>query len=136
MQICSSAERTCSEFVSTSEWTATVLMPISLQARMTRSAISPRLAMRIFLNTGGPLTVEYRSGRRRRVDQEERLSILDWFRALRQNLVDATIHLRFDFIHELHRFDDAQHLPLFHEIALIDVGVGIGRRRPVKRSNN
>jgi hypothetical protein len=33
-----------------SEWTATVEMPISLQARWTRSAISPRLAMRTFSN--------------------------------------------------------------------------------------
>ena len=35
-----------------SEWTATVLMPSSRHARMMRSAISPRLAMRILRNIG------------------------------------------------------------------------------------
>ena len=50
MQTSSSANRTCSEFSSASEYTATVLMPSSRHAWMMRSAISPRLAIRIFLN--------------------------------------------------------------------------------------
>src|SRR5690242_1880750 len=54
MQTLWSAKRTWSELASAVEWTATVLMPISLQARMTRSAISPRLAISIFLNTRTP----------------------------------------------------------------------------------
>src|SRR5262245_23539232 len=56
MQTSSSAKRTCSESLSASECTATVLMPSSRQAQMIRSAISPRLANRIFLNmrAGGP----------------------------------------------------------------------------------
>src|SRR5262245_136969 len=53
MQTLSSANFTCSESASASECTATVSMSSSLQARMMRSAISPRLAMRIFLNIGG-----------------------------------------------------------------------------------
>src|SRR5690349_21207253 len=57
MQMSSSAKWTCREWVSAVEWTATVLMPISLQVRMTRRAISPRLAMRIFLNTLHPAPV-------------------------------------------------------------------------------
>jgi len=36
--------------LSTSEWIATVLIPNSLQALITRTAISPRLAIKIFLN--------------------------------------------------------------------------------------
>ena len=52
MHTASSAKRTCSASASASEWTATVRMPSSRQARMTRRAISPRLAMRIFLNIG------------------------------------------------------------------------------------
>ena len=44
----SSAARTWSESRSASEWTATVAIESSLQAAMTRSAISPRLATRIF----------------------------------------------------------------------------------------
>src|SRR5947209_4882300 len=45
----SSAMRTCKESRSTSEYTATDAMPNSRQARITRTAISPRLAIRIFL---------------------------------------------------------------------------------------
>src|SRR4051812_40058103 len=57
MQMSSSAKWTCREWVSAVECTATVLMPSSLQERMTRRAISPRLAIRIFLNTGHPAPV-------------------------------------------------------------------------------
>jgi hypothetical protein len=35
---------------SASEYTATVAMPIFLAVRMTRQAISPRFAIRIFVN--------------------------------------------------------------------------------------
>src|SRR5215203_2981602 len=52
MHTSSSANRTCSDSRSASEYTATVCTPSSRHARMTRSAISPRLAMRTFLNTG------------------------------------------------------------------------------------
>ena len=50
MQIDSSAKSTGSEFSSTVEYAITVSMPSSRAARSTRRAISPRLAMRIFLN--------------------------------------------------------------------------------------
>src|SRR5205823_10776397 len=46
-----SAKRTCREFESAVEWTATVSTPSSRAARITRSAISPRLAMRMRWNT-------------------------------------------------------------------------------------
>ena len=49
------------------EWTATVAMPSSLAARSTRSAISPRLAIRIFSNIG----------RLRLFDDDERLAVFD-----------------------------------------------------------
>ena len=55
MQMASSAKRTWSDSASAVEWTATVAMPSSLQARITRRAISPRLAMRTFLNMWGLL---------------------------------------------------------------------------------
>ena len=54
MQTDSSAMRTCIASLSAVECTATVWMPISRAARMTRSAISPRLATRILLNMSGP----------------------------------------------------------------------------------
>src|SRR6185312_7746588 len=53
MWYASSAFITCKAARSTSENTATVGMPSSRQARITRTAISPRLATRIFLNSGG-----------------------------------------------------------------------------------
>src|SRR5689334_16454168 len=48
----SSASRTCGAWASASEYTATERTPSSWQARTTRSAISPRLAMRTFFSTG------------------------------------------------------------------------------------
>src|SRR5438874_13824861 len=50
MHTSSSANRTCSELSSACEYTATVLMPSSRQAKIIRSATSPRFAIRIFLN--------------------------------------------------------------------------------------
>ena len=54
MQTLSSAMRTCIALESAVEWIATVWMPISLQARWMRSAISPRLAIRTLLNMRRP----------------------------------------------------------------------------------
>src|SRR5690606_7775942 len=50
MQTLSSARRTCMASASAVEWTAAVAMPSSLQARCTRRAISPRLAIRTLSN--------------------------------------------------------------------------------------
>src|SRR5271169_5632261 len=50
MHTLSSARRTCMASASAVECTATEGMPSSRQARWMRSAISPRLAMRIFWN--------------------------------------------------------------------------------------
>ena len=67
MQTLSSASDTCRASRSASENTATVEMPISLQARMTRTAISPRLAINSLGNkfmppvAGGLRRVEWRS---------------------------------------------------------------------------
>ena len=48
MQTLSSASSTCRAFLSASEYTATVRIPILRAVLMTRHAISPRLAIRIF----------------------------------------------------------------------------------------
>ena len=50
MHTLSSANFTCIASESTSEWTATVLTPNSLHALIMRTAISPLLAIKIFLN--------------------------------------------------------------------------------------
>src|SRR5438874_1037574 len=61
----SSASRTCSESRSASLKTATVAMRSSRHARMTRSAISPRLAIRTLRNTRSFAAGPARSSRRR-----------------------------------------------------------------------
>src|SRR5271157_5335964 len=50
MQTASSARSTCRAFLSASEYTATVRTPIVRAVLMTRQAISPRLAIKIFWN--------------------------------------------------------------------------------------
>src|SRR5690554_2495371 len=50
IQTASSAKRTCKLSASAVEYTATVLMPISRHVLMMRNAISPLLAINIFLN--------------------------------------------------------------------------------------
>ena len=104
--------------LSASECTATVRMPISLQARWTRSAISPRLAMRIFSNivaysrisSGSPNSTGWPSSTR----------------------ICATVPAlgRRDRVHRLHRLDDQQGLARRHRVADLDEGGGarLGRQ--------
>src|SRR5690606_9395563 len=54
MRYASSAVATCRALRSASEYTATVRAPRRFAVRMTRQAISPRLAMRIRSNTASP----------------------------------------------------------------------------------
>src|SRR3954462_10748105 len=113
MQTSSSANRTCSEFSSASEYTATVLMPSSRQAQMMRRAISPRLAIRIFLN----MRWRFRSSG---LDGKQPFAVLDRLPVLHVGAHDLTIVLRRDLVHQLHRFDDAEHLVLLHPFADLD----------------
>src|SRR5436309_15640204 len=103
MQTSSSANRTWREFSSASENTATVLMPSSRHAKMIRSATSPRLAIRIFLNmrgfariglrvgpgghAGPPLPCSYR---------EQPLAVLHGLSALHVDVHDLAVVLRVD----------------------------------------
>src|SRR5580692_5039528 len=105
MQIASSANRTCRLCRSASEYTATVLMPRSLQAQITRTAISPRLAIKIFWNILP------------RTDREQGFSVLHRAAAFHQLGHHGSGDLRLDFVHELHRFDNAEHLAGLHRIA-------------------
>src|SRR5690348_6970004 len=77
MQTFSSAKRTCSASVSAVECTATDRRPKSLQARITRSAISPRLAISTLLNTVDSSGL---------FDTEERLPVLDVRPVLHQDV--------------------------------------------------
>src|SRR5438046_4162371 len=138
MQTSSSANRTWREFSSASENTATVLMPSSRHAKMIRSATSPRLAIRIFLNMrradrgrpGGAaprLPGPYR---------KQPLAVLDRLPALNIDVHDLAVVLRFDFVHQLHRFDDAEHLSLFHLHADVDKRRRGWLGRSVERAHN
>src|ERR1700722_377164 len=116
MHTASSANRTCSEFRSASEYTATVSIPSSRHAPRMRSAISPRFAIRIFRNIGldvWVLVLLLSVG----MNAEQRFAILHRLPVFYQDANHFAGHFRFDLIHQLHRFDDAQHLPLLHTVS-------------------
>src|SRR5215831_13786920 len=92
----SSASRTCMASASAVEWIATVEIPISLQARFTRRAISPRFAMRTFSNIEVSL------------DPHQWFTELHGLTVANEDLRDATGGRGGDRVHGLHRFDDAQ----------------------------
>src|SRR6266545_4007083 len=117
MQMSSSANLTCRESESAVEYTATVWIPSSRQAQMIRRAISPRLAIRIFLNMGweGP-----RSCRRGLSDLEQRLRVLHRLAVGYQSLEDLAVAVRLDLVHQFHRLDDAHHLTLLHPVSDLD----------------
>src|SRR6516225_2320982 len=93
MHTLSSANLTCSAFESAVECTATDWMPSSRQARMTRSAISPRFAIKIFLNIGLPAVS----------DLVERLAVLDRVSVLDEALHHHAFDFGLDLVHQLHR---------------------------------
>src|SRR3982751_453345 len=101
MQTSSSAKRTCREFSSASEYTATVRIPSSRQAQMMRRAISPRLAIRIFLNmVACSSRGRWRSGG---PDREQPLSVLDRLAVLDVGAHELAVVFRRDLVHQLHR---------------------------------
>src|SRR6476619_6603158 len=102
-------------------------MPSSRQAWMIRSAISPRLAMRIFLNMTGPGPSALRGP-----DGEERLAELDRLGVLGKNLDDHPVDVGLDLVHQLHRLDDADDLPLLDARADVDERSGVGRGRAIE----
>src|SRR5690348_12814999 len=117
MHTASSAKRTCNPLASAVECTATVAMPSSRQARMTRRAISPRLAISTFLNTPSLLAPPGPARGRPtrglcRLDAEERLAELHRLPVLHQDLGHTPRHLGLDLVHQLHGLDDAEHLAL------------------------
>ena len=137
MQIASSAKLTCSESRSASEYTATVLMPSSRHAQMMRSAISPRLAIRIDWNTVTSTqgdtrflptcrSLEHCLGER--PDGEQLLAELDGLRVLDEDGEDLALDLGSDLVHQLHRLDDAERLALLHFVADVDERIGFGLR--------
>src|SRR5579862_789861 len=122
----SSASITYFASASASEWTATVLMPISRQARWMRSAISPRFAIRIFSNIR----------RARLFDDEERLAVLDRLAVLHEDRLDRPGGVGLDLVQQLHGLDDAKRLALGHGLADLDERRGSGRRGSIERPHH
>src|SRR5690606_11619173 len=127
MQTLSSARRTCMASASAVEWTATVWMPSSLQARRIRSAISPRLAIRILLNMVLP---------RGSLDHHQRLAELDRMTVLDQDAGDDAGARRGNLVHRLHRLDDEQRLALADPVADLHEGACPRFRRAVDRADH
>src|SRR2546426_4345867 len=118
----SSASFTYLASVSASEYTTTVRMPISRQARWMRSAISPRLAIRIFSNMLG--------------ENEQRLPVLHRLAVLHEHRFHHAGGVGLDLVHQLHRLDDANRLAFLDGLADLDKRFGVGRRRTVKGTDH
>src|SRR4029079_3550563 len=119
----SSARRTYLASRSASEYTTTDLMPSSRQARWMRSAISPRLAIRIFLNIPS-------------LDDEQRLSALHRLPVLAQDLRHAAALVGLDLVHDLHGFDDADRFSLLALRSDLDERLGPGRGGSVEGAHH
>src|SRR5580698_9937110 len=96
-------------------------MPRSLHAQITRRAISPRFAIRIFLN--GP-------------DAKEGFSVFHRLAVLYELALDDAGDVGFDLVHQLHRFDDAEDLAGRHMLADADEGRRIRRGGLVKSADD
>src|SRR5277367_1619987 len=92
-------------------------MPRSLHAQMTRSAISPRLAISIFLN---------------RPDAKESFSVFHRLAVLNESGLDDARDFGLDLVHKLHRFDDTEHGSWCDLLADLYEGGGLGRDRLVE----
>src|SRR4030095_4027272 len=85
-----------------------------------RSAISPRLAIRIFPKSwpGTFATTGDDAGRSANLgDHHERLTELHRLPVLNQDLLHHTRLVRLDLVHALHCFDDAQRVAGLHGVA-------------------
>src|SRR5262245_20267422 len=115
MHTLSSARRTCMASASAVEWTATVRIPISRQARWMRSAISPRLAIRTFSNMLVPMPVD--APPCLSIDHHQNFAILHRAPVADQNLANGAAGDGWNRVHHLHGFDDEKRLSLGHPIA-------------------
>src|SRR5262245_15495680 len=123
MHTLSSARRTCMASASAVECTATVAMPSSLQARSMRSAISPRLAIRILSNMPRKrLTL---------LDDSERLGIFDGLAVIDEDGEHGAGVGGRDVVHGLHSFDDEDGLTRRNLGAGFDERRGAGLRRTI-----
>src|SRR4030081_652175 len=71
-----------------------------------------------------------------RVDAEERLAILHRLRVGGEHLRHHTGDLGLDLVHDLHRLDDAEDLPLRYARAHGDIGLGPRFRRAIEGADH
>src|SRR5262245_52430704 len=125
MHTLSSARRTCMASASAVECTATVGMPISLQARSTLSAISPRLAISTLSNiagSGAPNALLYD---RQRLAEFDGLAVADEDRHDHPGLGGRNV------VHGLHGLDDHDGLALGDARADLNEGCSVGLGREI-----
>src|SRR5215211_5660407 len=129
MQTARSARRVCSAPSSAVEWTATASIPSSWRPRITRTATSPRFAIRTRLKG------IQRAGENG-LEVEERLAVLDGLTVLDVNRADDALDLRLHLVHELHRLEDAERLARRDSVTLLDERGRARLRRPVKGADH
>src|SRR5690242_8836466 len=115
---------------------ATVRIPSSLHAQITRRAISPRLAINTLLKSLSirsyheaqrPLCAAY---------GEQRLSVFHGLAIADEALHDFSGEIAFDLVHQLHGFNDAKNLAYGDRVADFRERGGPRRRRFVERAHD
>src|SRR5262245_60267019 len=111
-------------------------MPSSRHAKMMRSATSPRFAIKIFLNIQHCSVGVSLHPQASCPDREEAFAVLHWLPVLDIDVDDLSLVLGVDLIHQFHRFNDAEHLPLFHDGSDFHKRGTLGFGRSVEGSDN
>src|SRR5688572_6873979 len=99
-------------------------MPRSRQAQITRTAISPRFAIRIFSNMS------------RRLNRKKRFPILDRPAVLNKAGHYDACYVGLDLVHQLHRFNDAKDLADRDAVSGLHEWRRSGRGRFVERADD
>src|SRR5210317_716945 len=125
----SSAILVCKASASASECTATVRMPSSLQARIMRRAISPRLAIRILRNMVSPfyLAAFY---------LEERLTEFNRSSIILEDLNDLALKFRFDLVKKLHGFHKTDSLAGLYDRTHISKSISLRAWFTIEAAND
>src|ERR1035438_5539673 len=121
----------------------TDLTSSSRQARWTRSAISPRLAIRIFLNIAavgdglrGRRSGLFAGGALASFDDEQGLAEFDRFPVLAEDFADDPGRIGLDLVHDLHGFDDADRLAHLDGAADLDERIRARARRTIEGTDH
>ena len=69
-------------------------------------------------------------------DEEKHLVIFDWFTVLDTNFHNLPCAVGLDLVHQLHRFNDAQHRSLFDILSYFNVIGRVGSRSAVKGADD